>query len=117
MFGLNAIMIISFMALVPRGQYFFTRWGTQTLYVYLLHGFFVRTFRFTGLKEYFTTFESYLLLAGIALLLTIILSSQFVASITQPFIELKWKNAKKMLHEWKYYAYFYKEKFSKIVND
>ena len=117
MFGLNAVMIISFMALVPRGQYFFTRWGTQTLYVYLLHGFFVRTFRFTDLKEYFTTFESYLLLAGISLLLTIILSSQFVASIAQPFIELKWKNTMKMLLEWKFYAYFYKEKFTKTVND
>ena len=36
---------LSFLALVPRKKYFFTKWGTSSIYVYLLHGFFIKYFR------------------------------------------------------------------------
>ncbi|MGM9923254.1 MAG: acyltransferase family protein [Bacillus sp. (in: firmicutes)] len=85
---LSFIVIISFLSLVPRGQYFFTVLGRRTLYVYLLHGFFIQFFRQYHLADYFTDMENYLLLVGIALLLTFTLSSQFVCSLAQPFIEL-----------------------------
>ncbi|OCA89801.1 acyltransferase family protein [Bacillus sp. FJAT-27986] len=117
-FIVNSLMIVSFMALVPRGSYFFTRWGTQTLYVYLLHGFFVRTFRFTSLNEYFTTAEHYILLAAISLIITIILSSTLVKSITQPMIEFNTRHTKMMFYKLKGLLHFYKQKYdlSKSMN-
>lgn len=87
-YGLSFIMIFCFLAVVPRGKYFFTMLGKRTLYVYLLHGFFVQLFRKSDVQEYFTQFENYILLAGLALLLTLLLSSQFVFSLAQPIIEL-----------------------------
>lgn len=112
-FILNTGMIFSFMALVPKGRYFFTKWGAQTLYVYLLHGFFVRTFRFTGIKDYFSTTESYFLLAGFSLILTILLSSKLIASITQPIIEFKMNRTKTLLNKGIDTLHFYKQKLSR----
>ena len=111
-FIVNSFMIMNFMALVPKGRYFFTRWGTQTLYVYLLHGFLVRTFRFTSISEYFTTVENYILLAAISLIITIILSSDLIASIAQPIIEFNTRHTKTLVYKIKFYVSFYKEKFS-----
>ena len=85
---LSFITIASFLAMVPAGRYFFTTLGKRTLYVYLLHGFFVQLFRESGIAGYFTEFENYFLLIGMSLLLTFTLSSQFIASLTQPVIEL-----------------------------
>lgn len=111
-FVVNSFMIMSFMALVPKGRYFFTRWGTQTLYVYLLHGFFVRTFRFTSISEYFTTAENYILLGAISLIITIILSSDFVRSLAQPVIEFNTRHTKIMMYRLKGYLNFYRQKFT-----
>ncbi|WP_153126138.1 acyltransferase family protein [Peribacillus tepidiphilus] len=94
---LSLIMVFSFLAFVPKGQYFFTKWGKQTLYVYLLHGFFVRTFRESPLKNYFTDIENFIMLAGISLLLTIFLSSQLITSLAQPIIELRTSQLKMLL--------------------
>ena len=46
-------MVLSFMSFVPRKQYFFTQLGKNTLYVYLLHGFFIKTFRKSEIQNYF----------------------------------------------------------------
>lgn len=86
---LSLIMVFSFFSFVPKGQYFFTRLGKNTLYVYLLHGFFVRIFRISDMQNYFTEPERFLMLAGISLVLTLILSSHFITSFTQPIIEFK----------------------------
>ncbi|EIJ81720.1 hypothetical protein PB1_02235 [Bacillus methanolicus PB1] len=86
---LSVIMVFSFFAFVPRKQYFFTSLGKNSLYVYLLHGFFVRTFRESEFQKFFHEPENFLLLAGISLLLTIVLSSQIAISLAQPLIEFK----------------------------
>ncbi|MBS4188994.1 acyltransferase family protein [Bacillus sp. FJAT-49705] len=85
---LSLIMVFSFFSLVPRKQYFFTTVGKNTLYVYLLHGFFVRLFRESNIQYYFTDPENFLLLAGISLVLTLLLSSKMTISFAQPLIEL-----------------------------
>lgn len=105
---LNTGMIFCFMAVVPNGKYFFTNWGKQTLYVYLLHGFFVKTFRATDIKYYFTDIGNLMQLATIALLLTVILSTKFVAYLTQPLIELRTRGFKKLMQTGKLYFVFYK---------
>ncbi|MCE4048500.1 MULTISPECIES: acyltransferase family protein [Bacillaceae] len=86
---LSFLMIFCFFACVPQKQYFFTRFGKNTLYVYLLHGFFIRIFRSTDLQEAFTTPKSYFLIVLMAFLLTLVLSTNLVASLAQPFIEFR----------------------------
>ncbi|TDB94518.1 acyltransferase family protein [Actinomadura sp. 7K534] len=38
----------AFLAVIPRGHSWYTRMGTRSLYVYLLHGLIVKTFDYTG---------------------------------------------------------------------
>jgi fucose 4-O-acetylase-like acetyltransferase len=86
---LSTIMVLSFLAIVPKSKIFFTNLGKNTLYVYLLHGFFIRIFRESNAPQYFSNTENLFLLAIISLILTLLLSSRFIAAIAQPFIELK----------------------------
>ena len=107
LYFLSLIMMASFFALVPKQQYFFTNLGRNSLYVYLLHGFIIRHFRVSDVKNYFTNLESILLLAAISLLITLVLSSKAVTSFTQPFIELEVSNTKKLLKRLQVYLKFY----------
>ncbi|MBM7647330.1 fucose 4-O-acetylase-like acetyltransferase [Bacillus ectoiniformans] len=91
---LSFTMIAAFFAYVPRKKFFFTDWGKNTLYVYLLHGFIIKTFRNS---EVVNTAESVVLLLTVSLLLTMLLSSPVVTTITQPLIETKWSRLKRML--------------------
>ncbi|MFS0654378.1 acyltransferase family protein [Bacillus sp. 179-C3.3 HS] len=82
----------SFFALVPTRRFFFTKWGTRTLYVYLLHGFFIKLFRTTWFDDWVLNTASVMILLFITVLLTFTLSSTFVKTVAQPFIELKMTN-------------------------
>jgi fucose 4-O-acetylase-like acetyltransferase len=86
---LSTIMVFSFLAIVPKNQYFFTNLGKNTLYVYLLHGFFIRVFRESNVTNYFSNTESFSLLAMASFLLTLFLASGFATALAQPLIELK----------------------------
>ncbi|WP_270573899.1 acyltransferase family protein [Bacillus glycinifermentans] len=81
-----------FMALVPENRYFFTLWGTRTFYVYLLHGFIIKSFRKTGAEEWLADYQSLTVLIIATAVLTFFLSSGFVKTVAQPFIELKMTN-------------------------
>ncbi|ATH95281.1 acyltransferase family protein [Bacillus glycinifermentans] len=81
-----------FMALVPEKRYFFTLWGTRTFYVYLLHGFIIKSFRKTGAEEWLADYQSLTVLIIATAVLTFFLSSGFVKTVAQPFIELKMTN-------------------------
>ncbi|PLR76107.1 acyltransferase [Bacillus sp. V3-13] len=107
---LSLMMVFSFFAFVPKKQYFFTDLGKNTLYVYLLHGFFVKTFRESPVQDYFTGPESYLLLAVVSLLLTLLLSSKIATSFAQPFIELKLSKFKRLSFKVFSALKFYKKK-------
>ncbi|KMY53448.1 acyltransferase [Bacillus sp. FJAT-27231] len=87
------MMIAAFFAFVPKKKFFFTDWGRNTLYVYLLHGFVIKTFRESEVKD---SAESILLLLIASLFLTMILSSTVVTTVAQPFIETKWSKLKKL---------------------
>ncbi|WP_174733703.1 acyltransferase family protein [Mesobacillus harenae] len=86
---LSLVMVLSFFAFVPKRQYYFTHLGKNTLYVYLLHGFFVRMFRESHVQNYFKDPETLLFLAVLSLFLTMILSSKTATLFTQPLIELE----------------------------
>ncbi|MBM4764778.1 acyltransferase family protein [Bacillus sp. B15-48] len=89
LYALTLLTTLSFLALVPRQRYFFTKWGTSSIYVYLLHGFFVRYFRSSELVGYLSESEQIIVLIFLSLLLIAFLSSKLVRRISEPFVELK----------------------------
>lgn len=88
-YGLATISLFSFLALIPQNRYFFTKWGTSSIYVYLLHGFFIQYFRNSGLEGILTDTAQILLLTIISFGLVALLSSKVMTRITRPFIEPK----------------------------
>ncbi|MEH7445043.1 acyltransferase family protein [Bacillus sp. JJ1122] len=107
---LSLMMVFSFLTIVPKKEYFFTDLGKNTLYVYLLHGFFVRTFRESHVQDFFQSPERFLLLAMIALLLTLLLSSKYAAAIAQPLIEFKTSRINRLKARFAAMVRFYRKK-------
>lgn len=107
---LSLMMVFSFLTIVPKKQYFFTDLGKNTLYVYLLHGFFVRTFRESQVQDFFHSPERFLLLAMIALLLTLSLSSKYAAAFAQPLIEFKTSRINRLKARFAAMVRFYRKK-------
>ncbi|QXJ22041.1 acyltransferase family protein [Actinomadura graeca] len=48
---LALVLGAAFLATIPRGRAWYTRMGTRTMYVYLLHGLVVKTFDYSGLLD------------------------------------------------------------------
>lgn len=92
------VLTISILAWVPRKNLgWITEIGLNTLYIYLLHGFIIQTFRYF---EWFQS-DSILSLIGIAILSAIIviaLSSKFVTILFQPLVE---GNLSRIKKEWR----------------
>ncbi|MBY0120934.1 acyltransferase family protein [Bacillus sp. S/N-304-OC-R1] len=107
---LSIVMVFSFFSIVPRKQYFFTNLGKNTLYVYLLHGFFVRIFRESNVQNYINEIETYLLLAAASLLLTLLLSSKITIPFAQPLIELKTTKLKNLQSKAAQWMNYYRKK-------
>lgn len=96
LYVLNFIMIAAFFAFVPKKKFFFTAWGKNTLYVYLLHGFIIKSFRDSDFQD---ATESIILLLTVSLLLTMLLSSSVITTITEPIIEARWSKVKKIFRD------------------
>ncbi|MFT8322624.1 MAG: acyltransferase family protein [Bacillus sp. (in: firmicutes)] len=107
---LSCLMIYCFFACVPKKQYFFTKLGNNTLYVYLLHGFVVRIFRISDITDVVNPHKSFMLIIFISLVLTLLLSSKIITSLTQPIIELKLTGLKQVKQKLFNYFQVYKEK-------
>ncbi len=95
---LSIIMVFGFMTFVPREQYFFTHLGKNTLYVYLLHGFMIKVFRKSDILYYFDDPDKFMLLAYMAFLLTLALSSKIPTSLIEPLIELKISRLRQLIN-------------------
>ncbi|MDY0404505.1 acyltransferase family protein [Virgibacillus sp. 179-BFC.A HS] len=92
------LMAASVLAWVPRKRNVLTSLGSRTLYVYLLHGFFIQYFRETDFFQVDSVFD----LTGIAViaaLIVLVLSSKPVLGIWQPFIEGKMSILKRVINE------------------
>ncbi|GGJ53129.1 acyltransferase family protein [Virgibacillus salexigens] len=82
------LMVISVLAWIPTRKFRWTALGARTLYVYLLHGFFIQFFRQAELFEINGVID-FIGLAALSLLIVLVLSSRPVLGIWQPFIEGK----------------------------
>lgn len=85
-YAINVVMIAFVLSIVPHRMFFFTSWGRNTLYVYLLHGFFVQSSRRVDTLE---LPPSLFVLGMTAAALTFALASPWTASLFRPFLELK----------------------------
>src|SRR5699024_8059062 len=87
-YATSALMAMSILAWVPQQKLRMTDLGRRTLYVYLLHGFFIQYLRGADLCKMegsIDLFEIAVLLAAIVL----VLSSKPMLGLWQPFIEGK----------------------------
>lgn len=84
---LSALMVVSVLAWIPKNNIkYVTHLGTRTIYVYLLHGFFIQYFRQAELFSVGGVLDV-LGLAAISAALVYLLSSKPVLGISQPLIE------------------------------
>jgi fucose 4-O-acetylase-like acetyltransferase len=90
-YGLALLATLSFLALVPSRRFFFTKWGTSSIYVYLLHGFFIKYFRNSELVGILKESEQIIVLFFLSILLIAFLSSKTIRKISEPLIEFRWK--------------------------
>ncbi len=97
-YGVSFWLVIAFFSLAPVTKTFFTRWGLNTLYVYLFHGFIIQFYRESGLNLIVNPYISLLIIMAASLLLTIFLSSRLVAAFAQPIVELRASNVKKLIN-------------------
>lgn len=83
------VMTLALLILAPRRETFFTKWGSRTLFVYLLHGPVVYLMRESGFVETIGTLGSpgVLLLVAIGLALTALLSMKWITVVFRPVIE------------------------------
>ncbi|HBI05370.1 MAG TPA: hypothetical protein DDY49_15250 [Paenibacillaceae bacterium] len=86
-YGLTAILSISFLSLIPRRETWFSVLGTRTLYVYLLHVFVIKLISILHIYEYIVNSFEVTLLIVFSILVTILLSSKSVKNVTQYLIE------------------------------
>lgn len=87
-YATSALMAMSILAWIPAKENRLTKYGTRTLYVYLLHGFFIQFFRDVDLFAINGVVD----LAGLAIVaatIVLFLSSKPIQVVSQPIIEGK----------------------------
>jgi fucose 4-O-acetylase-like acetyltransferase len=84
---LGTMLSLAFLTLVPRGTTWFTRFGTATLYVYLLHTAFLYPLRETGFLEDNASTLLLIALVPACFGLTVLLSTEFVRRLFRPLVE------------------------------
>ncbi|MBD8067958.1 acyltransferase family protein [Bacillus sp. PS06] len=87
MYAVFFIITVCFLALVPKGNYFFTPLGGRTLYVYLLHGLVIKLLQETSLFEFSNTIEAVIVFTSTTLVISFLLASKPIIALTQPIIE------------------------------
>jgi len=98
-YATSALMAASVLAWIPERRFSFTSLGARTLYVYLLHGFFIQYFRQADLLH-LNSMIDFIGFVVISVAIVLLLSSNFVVSIWQPLIEMStsklrdWRKAK-----------------------
>ncbi|GAB2521670.1 acyltransferase family protein [Paramicrobacterium agarici] len=88
--ALNAVLIVAFLALIPRRHNVFTGFGQATMYVYLLHSFALYPIRESGLLKHEALADFLLpVMIAVSFLLAVLLSTSPVRRFFRPLIEPK----------------------------
>ncbi|TDB80148.1 acyltransferase, partial [Actinomadura sp. KC216] len=83
------VLGVAFLAAVPRGRAWYTRLGTRTMYVYLLHGLVVKSLDYGGVLDdrFFRSPAGLVLVTAGALALGVVLATPPVVRLTRWAIE------------------------------
>lgn len=84
----SALMAMSILVWIPQQNLRITDLGKRTLYVYLLHGFFIQYFREADLFKMESIVDLFML-ATVSAAIVLVLSSKPILGLSQPFIEGK----------------------------
>ena len=95
-----ALMATAVLTWIPKQRFSFTVLGERTLYVYLLHGFFIQYFRQYDILT-LSSFTDLIVIIVISLLIVIILASKVSISIWQPLIELNSSRLRKYVRQFR----------------
>lgn len=87
--ALALLMSIFFLSIIPKTKTFYSQWGAQSLYIYLLHGFIIRSFNNLNLDDSIPGPGLYIGVTLGAIALTVILASRWVQRLTHPIIQPK----------------------------
>jgi len=89
---LALLMTLSVLVLVPRVHTFFTAWGSATMYIYLLHTFFLYPIRESGWLEDHSNVPVLAAMVALSIGVAVLLSQRFVRRIFRPLVEprAKW---------------------------
>jgi fucose 4-O-acetylase-like acetyltransferase len=87
MLGIGMLLTVAFLTLIPRRHTFFTAWGAATMYIYLLHSFFLYPIRESGILDKQTNPLWLIGMIVFALLVAALLSQRFVRRIFRPVIQ------------------------------
>lgn len=93
----STFMAASVLAWIPERRFYWTKLGERTLYVYLLHGFFIQYFRMEDLFQIKSTFD-FLGLAILSMLIVLLLASRPIVMFSQPFIEGRVTSLKRIIN-------------------
>lgn len=86
-YSLSFLAMLAFFIIIPKYKLFFSRWGRNTLYTYLLHGFLIKALRAADISSIPLTSFSFFILFILSISVSIILSTNRVAKICQPVME------------------------------
>lgn len=89
-YAATLIVVFGFLSLIPTNEYKVTKIGQRTLYVYLFHGFIIKTVETIVPDKMLGNFSShYLLLICFSLLICFFLGSFLIKKYTRPLVELR----------------------------
>lgn len=86
-YGVWIFMSFMIASVVPRNKTFFTKWGQNTIYVFLLHEFIYRYIGNFGFYQLMDSTFAKLLLIGMAIIVCVLLSTNFVRRIVSVVID------------------------------
>ncbi|MDR6122867.1 fucose 4-O-acetylase-like acetyltransferase [Bacillus sp. SLBN-46] len=87
---LTLIVIYGFMVLIPSAHFKVTKIGERTLYVYLFHGFIIKSVQmFIPDENLHPILGNYLFLFIFSFIICLILGSYLIKKYTRPLVELR----------------------------
>jgi fucose 4-O-acetylase-like acetyltransferase len=87
---LTLVVVFGFLALIPSKQFKVSVIGERTLYIYLFHGFIIKSLQVVVPDKSFISISgNYLLLIVLSFVICLILGSYLTKKYTRPLVELK----------------------------
>jgi fucose 4-O-acetylase-like acetyltransferase len=83
------LLSLSLLVLIPRRRTFFTVWGTATMYIYLLHTFFLYPIRQSGVLDSLSSTWWLVAMLAFSVAISMFLSQPFIRKLFHPIIEPK----------------------------